>query len=142
MSATITVGLYFNGWTRLAFASEFDGFTAIRITAEKNGGIVNLDVSPPTFKNVSFFAIESTNYANLHILIDGVKEFEVTGPFALFTKSQVGLLSPTISTVTVTNYDTVSDADVSIYVGRDVALGPLYGLYFYKDFNSMYVGAL
>lgn len=142
MTASVKLGIFAGGWHTVEASLGFDAFTSIRLTAERNGGICYLSASPPTHRNVTFFAIQSTNYTNLHILIDGVRDYKVTGPLMLIDRAQVCLLHSTISDIAVTNYDTVSDADVQIYIGRDASIGSIFGLYFYKDSNSMYAGAL
>jgi len=142
VGAILKIKCYTGGWKSCTTSLDFEGFSSFRITVDKNGGIAHLAASPHTFNNVTFFAIESTNYANLRMVIDGVRTFNVAGPFMLISRAQLALLHRTISDIQLTNYDTVADADVSIYIGRDAETGPIYGLYFYRDFNSMYAGAL
>ena len=97
---------------------EVGAYDVLRGTAAKSGGTASFDLTAEDPATVEFFAIESSNYENLAIAIDGGTPITVDAPFMLLGAGQVSLLGATLATLVATNTDTVAAANIEITIGR------------------------
>lgn len=104
---------------------EVGAVDVIKGTAAKSGGTASLDVQPEDIAGIEFVCIESSNYENLALVVDGDESaLTVDGPIMLIGAGAVALLQATQLHFVFTNSDTVAAANIRITVGRSGVYTP------------------
>lgn len=104
---------------------EVGAVDVIKGTAAKSGGTASLDVQPEAITGIKFVCIESTNYEDLLLSVDGdVTALVVDGPIMLIGAGAVAMLQATQLHFVFTNRDSVAAADIRITVGRSGVYTP------------------
>ena len=98
---------------------EVGAVDVIKGTAAKSGGTASLDVQPEAITGIEFVCIESTNYEDLLLSVDGDETaLVVDGPIMLIGAGAVAMLQATQLHFVFTNRDSVAAADIRITIGR------------------------
>lgn len=89
-----------------------------RATVPKDGGTVELDPTAEAIGTITFVSIVSDNYASLAFQVGEGDPIVFDGPLVLIGAGQVALLGAALTSITFTNTDTESDANIDVCVGR------------------------
>lgn len=92
-----------------------------RATVPKGGGTIILDTAAETIGTVTFVSIVSDNYTNLAFQVGEGDSIVFDGPLVLVGAGQVALLGAALASITFTNTDTESDANVEVCIGQSEA---------------------
>jgi hypothetical protein len=103
---------------------EVGAIDVVRGTAAKSGGEASFDVQPEAITGIEFVCIESSNYANLTLEVDGGAAITVDGPIMLIGAGAVAMLQATQNYFVFTNADTVSNANIRVTIGRSGVYTP------------------
>jgi hypothetical protein len=98
---------------------EVAAYDVVKATAAKNSGTVEVVIQPESDGGAAFVVMYADNYTDLSYTVDGGGSIVMEAPVMMIGAGAVSLLGATQLVLLFTNADTLADANIVVYVGRD-----------------------